>query len=412
MTEPTAPPATTLATDEDPLAGQPIERVVRDGVEYVLLGTAHVSPRSVAAVRALLERESFDAVAVELCPSRARAMRDPDQFAHMDLFQVIRQGKVGMLAASLVLAAFQERLAAQYGIRPGAEMQAAMDGADRLGVPFLLIDREVGITLRRAWRGVGFWQRLGLLGGLLASVFERNHVEEAQIEKLKQGDLLESAFSEFATGSPPLYRALIAERDAYMAARLREEAARRGSRRVLVVVGAGHLKGLCEHLRTQREDPATLLAGLAASPPASRWPKGLAVGLVLMIFLAIALAFRRDADLGLLALRDWVLCTAAGAGLGALVAGAHPLSLLVAMIAAPLKPFRPGVPAGGLSAMVEAWRRKPRVADFHALRADVTHWRGWWRNRVARVLLNFLLVSLGTIAGEYLAGIRILKSLF
>jgi len=114
----------------------------------------------------------------------------------------------------------------------------------------------------------------------------------------------------------------------------------------------------------------------------------------------------------MLALRAWVLYTAIGAGLGALIAGAHPLSLLAAMIVAPLKPFRPGIPSGGVSAMVEVALRKPRVADFHALRDDVTAWRGWWRNRVARVLLNFLLVSLGTIAGEYVAGIRILKSLF
>ena len=204
------------------LADQPIERVQRDGVEYVVLGTAHVSRSSMEAVEALLEHEHFDAVAVELCDSRAQGMRNPEAFKQMDLFQVIRQGKTGMVAASLVLSSFQKRLADQYGIEPGAEMKAAMDGADQRGLPLWLVDREVGTTLKRAWHSVGFWQRFGLLGGMLASVFERENIDEGEIEKLKQGDMLESAFSEFASESEPLYRSLIAERDAYMAARLRD----------------------------------------------------------------------------------------------------------------------------------------------------------------------------------------------
>ena len=206
------------------LEGQPLERIERDGVEYVVLGTAHVSLTSVEAVKALLAQEQFDAIAIELCDSRAQGMRDPEAFKQMDLLQVIRQGKVGMVAASLVLSTFQKRLADQHGIEPGAEMKAAMDGATAQGLPLWLIDREVGTTLRRAWHSVGFWQRFGLMGGLLASVFEREAIDEKEIEKLKEGDMLESAFSEFATESAPLYRSLIAERDAYMAARLREQA--------------------------------------------------------------------------------------------------------------------------------------------------------------------------------------------
>ncbi|WP_109127175.1 TraB/GumN family protein [Dyella sp. C11] len=397
------------------LQDQPIERVTRDGVEYVVLGTAHVSRTSVEAVEALLAHEHFDAVAVELCDSRAQGMRDPDAFKQMDLFQVIRQGKAGMVAASLVLSSFQKRLAEQYGIQPGAEMKAGMDGAEQRALPVWLVDREVGITLRRAWHSVGFWQRFGLMGGLIASVFERQDIEEAEIEKLKQGDMLESAFSEFATNSAPLYRALIAERDAYMAARLREQATQAGfgeGRRVLVVIGAGHLKGLCEQIRTQQGDPAAEAATLAAAPPKAQWPKWLAIGLVLAVFVAIGFAFHRSPSLGTAALRDWVLYTGGFSAIGAIIAGAHPLSVLAAFVAAPIKPFRPGIPSGGISAMVEAWVRRPRVADFETLRDDIGHWRGWWRNRVARTLLNFFLVSFGTIIGEYTAGIHIFKSLF
>jgi len=397
------------------LQGQPIERVQRDNVEYVLLGTAHVSRSSMEAVETLLEYEHFDAVAVELCEGRAQGMRDPDAFKQMDLFKVIRQGKVGMVAASLVLSTFQKRLADQSGIQPGAEMKAAMDGAEQQQMPVWLIDREVGTTLKRAWHSVGVWKRFGLLGGLLASVFEREDIQQSEIEKLKQGDMLESAFSEFASESESLFEALIGERDRFMAARLREEAARTASedpRRVLVVIGAGHLKGLAELLRTSHDDPSVTVSDLAQSPPKARWPKWLAAGLVLLVFAAIAYAFHRNAALGAQALQSWVLFTGGFAALGALAAGGHPLSILAAFIAAPIKPFRPGIPAGGISAMVEAWIRRPRVADFDSLRDDIVHWSGWWKNRVARTLLNFFLVSLGTIIGEYSAGIHIFKSIF
>lgn len=399
------------------LVGQPVEHVQRDGVDYVLLGTAHVSRSSMEAVEALLAHEHFDAVAVELCTGRAQGLRDPDAFKQMDLFQVIRQGKAGMVAASLVLSTFQKRLADQSGILPGAEMKAAMDGADARGLPLWLIDREVGTTLKRAWRSVGLWQRFGLLGGLLASMFERENIAQEDVEKLKQSDLLETAFSEFASGSKPLYESLIGERDAFMAARLREEAALGASgssgepRRVLVVIGAGHLKGLSTLLREQQGEPALKVAELAQVPPKARWPKWLAAGLVLLVFAAIAWAFHRNAALGTQALTAWVLFTGGFAALGALAAGGHPLSIVAAFIAAPIKPFRPGIPAGGISAMVEAWVRRPRVVDFDSLRDDIVHWTGWWKNRVARTLLNFILVSVGTLIGEYSAGIQILKSL-
>ena len=398
------------------LQDQPVERVIRGGVEYVVLGTAHVSRSSMEAVEAMLAHESFDAVAVELCESRAQGMRDPEAFKQMDMFKVIREGKAGMVAASLVLSTFQKRLADQSGIQPGAEMKAAMDGAEQRQLPLWLIDREVGTTLKRAWRSVGFWQRFGLLGGLLASVFEREQIEQVEIEKLKQGDLLESAFSEFASESKPLYDSLIGERDAFMAARLRQESARSSTsdtpaRRVLVVIGAGHLKGLGEQLRAQQDDPSAKVTELATTPPKARWPKWLAVALVLLVFAAIAYAFHRNTALGAQALRDWVLFTGGFAALGALAAGGHPLSIVAAFIAAPIKPFRPGIPAGGISAMAEAWVRRPRVVDFDTLRDDIVHWSGWWKNRVARTLLNFFLVSMGTIIGEYSAGIHIFKSL-
>lgn len=401
----------THAPAGDALAGQPIARVRRGEIEYVLLGTAHVSRVSADAVRAMLQREAFDAVAVELCEPRYQSIRDPEAFRRLDLFQVIRQGKVGLVAANLALSAFQRRLAEQFGIEPGAEMKAAIDGADERGLPVWLVDREIGVTLKRAYHSVGFLDRLSIVGGLGASVLSREDVSEDEIEKLKRGDLLGSMFNEFARESPPLYDALIGERDRYMTARLREQAAAGEARRVLVVIGAGHLAGIERELANQNEVPRPLVDKLSQVPPPPRWPKWLAFGVFVVIAGAIGFAFTRGARAGTDALLAWTLFTGGGAALGAIAAAAHPLSAIAAFIAAPLKPFRPGVPASAFSAGVEAWLRKPRVADFDSLRDDVAHWTGWWKNRIARTLLNFMFVTLGTIVGEYLAGFHIIKNL-
>ena len=398
------------------LAAQPIARVNRDGVEYVLLGTAHVSRASVEAVREILELEQFDAVAIELCEPRYKSMRDPESFRNLDLFQIIRQGKAGLVAANLALSAFQRRLAEQFGIEPGAEMKAAIDGAEAKDLPIWLIDREVGITLKRAIRSVTFFERLGIIGGLAGSLITREEVEESEIEKLKEGDMLGSMFSEFAKESPPLFEALIAERDRYMTARLREQSAdaqRDGKpvSKVLAVIGAGHLAGMREAIDIQTGDPAPMQKALSDLPPGSPWPKRVGFAIFAIIAVAIAVLFYRGADSGTDALWTWVLCTGIGAALGAFAGGGHPLSALAGFIAAPLKPFRPGVPAGAASAAVEVWIHRPRVADFDSLRDDVIHWTGWWKNRISRTLLVFVLTNLGMMFGVWVAGFRIIKSL-
>lgn len=400
------------ATEARPAAAdQPIASITRDGIAYTVLGTAHVSRVSVDAVRELLQTQQFDAVAVELDESRHRALCDPESWRNMDLLQVIRSGRAGVVAANLALSAYQRRLAEQFGIEPGAEMKAAVEGAAEKRIPVWLIDRDVGVTLRRAYRSVRLRDRLAIMSGLIASIFERSEIDEAEIEKLKHGDMLQNAFTEFARQSEPLYRALIAERDTYMAARLREEGAGGSARRVLAVVGAGHLAGIERELGAQQDAPADVVSLLRTPPPPSPWPKWIGLGVLALIIAAIAFAFTRGVNLGALALRDWILFTGCFAALGALLGGAHVLSIITAFVIAPLKPFRPLVPSGAFSAGVELWLHRPRVADFEALRDDVLEWRGWWKNRVSRTLLVFMFTNFGMIIGEYLAGIRILNRL-
>jgi pheromone shutdown-related protein TraB len=401
--------ALTKETEEKARVAQPTRVVTVGETRYTLLGTAHVSRASADEVRRLIDSGDFDAVAVELCGSRHAALTQPERWAKLDLFKAIKEGKAGTIAASLALGAFQQRLADQLGIRPGEEMRVALSAAAEKSLPVLLIDRDVGVTLKRVYRGVPWWQRFALMGGLLGSLLSREKVSEEEIEKLKEGDMLESAFAEFAESSSAIYGPLIAERDRFMAIRLHEETAKKPYRHVLVVIGAGHLKGLAEAL--QRPTEPSERAGLEAVPPPSPWLRFWPWLVVALVLTGFAIGFSRSPELGLQLLRDWVVINGSLAALGAIIATAHPLTVLGVFLAAPLTSLNPFVGAGFVAAGIELWLRRPQVGDFGTLRQDVTQLKGWWQNRVARTLLIFFLATLGSALGTYIAGFRILDRL-
>lgn len=393
------------------LFDQPHEIVERDGVRYTLLGTAHVSRASIEAVEKAIGTGTYDTVAVELDDNRLRALTEPDMLHKLDLFQILREGKTGLVAANLALAAYQRRLAEQLGVEPGAELKAAAVGARDRGLELAVIDRDVGTTLRRAWNKLGFWGRSKLMAGLAGSLFVDEKVGEEEIERLKEGDLLESSFGDFATQTPELFEAVIAERDRFMAAKLRQLAATPGPREVLAVVGAGHLKGLANHLRTDTAAPSEMLVELNSLPQKSSIPW---LTILLAVFLVGGFAWgihKGGLEVGGELILRWVLITGAGGALGCLAAGGHPLSIIAAFIASPLTPLHPALSSGMVSAGVEAWVRKPTYVDFLSLRTDTSQVSGWWRNRVARVFVNFILTNTGTAIAVWIAGAAVIHKL-
>lgn len=401
-------------TDSQPTetTGGPRKILQKYATEYTLLGTAHVSRASADEVRELIRSGAFDAVAIELCPGRFNSLMDPDALAKLDLFQVIKQGKAGLVAANLALGAFQQRVAEESGIAPGAEMKAAVEEARALNLPLLVIDRDVGVTLKRVYRSVPWWQRATLISGLMASLVSKEKISADEIEKLKQGDVLEATFSEFAAESELLFQPLITERDHYMALRLAEENGDSRYKKVLVVVGAGHLKGLSENLSGHLPpNPREQLAILEAVPPGSKWIKRLPWIIAALIVLGFVIGFSRNTGLGMQLVLDWLLINFVLGGLGALVAGAHPLTILAAASSSPFTSLNPTISAGFVAAGVELWLRKPKVADFSSLRTDTTSIKGWWRNRVSRTLLVFIFTTLGSAAGTYVGGFRIFGQL-
>jgi len=393
--------------DPSPPAAEPVRELVWRDCRITLLGTAHVSAASTEAARALAAEPEYQALAVELCASRHQALTDPDALGRLDLLQVLRRGQAPMVIATLALGAFQQRVAERAGIEPGAELRALVDAAEASGRPLLLLDREIGITLRRSYRAVPFWQRLNLIGGLLGSVLSRAEVDPAEIERLKQGDVLDSAFSEFAAEVGDLYRPLIDERDRYMAARLRAEIEAHGYRRLLAVVGAGHLAGVTRYLAEETEPPQAVLAALDDLPPRARWWRHWPWLITALVLLGFAIGFYRSPALGWSLVADWVLINGSLSALGALLAAAHPYTIIAAFVAAPLTSLNPTVGAGMVTGAVELLMRRPTVADFGSLRHMAAHPGGWWRNRITRVLLVFLFSTLGSAVGTWVAGFRI-----
>jgi pheromone shutdown-related protein TraB len=392
-------------------AEQPVREITRDGVNYCLLGTAHVSRTSVEAVIKMANSGEFDAIAVELCPARHHALTQQAQWKDMDLFRIIREKKAGLVMANLALGAYQRRIAEQFGIEPGAELKAAADAAESHDLPLQLIDRDLATTLKRSYRAVPWYKRMMMTTGLILSTVSSDEIDEEQIEKLKEGDILESTFTEFAEQSPELYVALIGERDRFMAARLRQENEDNQGKRVLVVVGAGHLEGLAKYLETDQVAPQTEVDQLSQLPKPKRWPKFIPWIIAAAVLGGFWLGFSRSPELGWSLVSMWVLINGGLAALGALIARAHPLTILSAMVAAPLTSLNPAVAAGMITGLVESILRKPKISDLENLRQDSTTLKGWFKNPATRILLVFFFSNLGSAIGTWVAGFQIVEAL-
>ncbi|MCU7936672.1 MAG: TraB/GumN family protein [Candidatus Thiodiazotropha sp. (ex Dulcina madagascariensis)] len=390
---------------------EPQREVLLGDSRITLLGTAHVSRSSAEKVKELLQSGDYDAVAVELCPSRYNALINPDALAQMDLLKVVKQGRVLMVMASLALGAYQQRLADQFGIAPGEEQREAIRIAQASHRPLLLIDREISTTLKRVAGNLSWWKRFGLFAGLLGGILSKEEVTEEEIEHLKEGDILETTFAEFAEDRQDLYIPLIDERDRYMAARLLEEIESQGHENLLAVVGAGHMNGIAGYLQQPQSSPGEVIRQLDREPEPSRWPKIIPWLIVVLVLSGFLVGFQRNPSLGWELVTDWVLINGGLSALGALLAAAHPLTVVTAFIAAPLTSLNPAVGAGMVTALAELFLRKPTVADFARLRNDTTTFKGWWKNRVSRTLLVFLFSTLGSAMGTYIAGFRIFDRL-
>lgn len=406
------PPPSPGGESGEPIAiprREPMVRLELDGVELVLLGTAHVSQASVGLVREVIAAERPDRVCLELDPQRLEALQSRGRWAELDLRQVIRKRQLSNLLLSLLLTSWQRRLGAALGVEPGAELLAGAEEADRLGIPVELVDRDVRITVRRAAAAMGFWGRIKLLSELLVSLLDPGEASAEEIEKLKDGDVLSSLLAELGERHPGLQRVLIAERDQWLATRILEVCAAQGSGRVVAVVGAGHLAGMQSEIASRsRAD----LERLGSSPPPGKAARIVGWSIPVLVGGSLAwIASTRGADAFAEHALFWILANGIPAAIGALIALAHPLTILAAFVAAPITSLSPLIGAGYVTAFVEAWLRPPRVRELVAVADDAGTPRAWWSNRVLRILLAFILPSLGSVIGTFVGGADLLAGL-
>lgn len=376
----------------DEISNNDVTIITVAGRRIHLVGTAHVSAESVELVRRTIEEVRPEAVAVELCAARLQALRDPERWKQMDLWSVIRQGRSTVLFAQLLLVGYQKRLGRKLGVTPGAEMIEAVNSAERIGAAVVLADRDIKTTLQRLKGSLSFWGYINLLGGFLTALFdpEQREVTKEEIESLKQRDSLEAALTEFSSKYPQITSVLISERDRYLAEKIR--CAPGGS--VVAVVGAGHIPGIVRHIETPSD-----LGELDTLPRPSPAAKAASWGIPLLVIALIGYGFfAGGAQHGLELASVWVWVTGTSAAIGALLAGAHPLTIAGAFLSAPITTLHPLIGSGMVAGLIEIALRRPRVSDLESVSEDLGSLRGFWRNRVTRVLLVVILTSLcGTL---------------
>lgn len=428
---------------------------------FYLLGTAHVSADSVRDVEAAIDPAVIDAVVVEIDDQRYRTVVEGRDWAQLDVFQIIRRKQAFLLLGNLVLASFQRRIGGGTGVEPGAEMIAATHRAREAGIPVIFGDRPIQATLRRAWAKTGLWGRSKLLASMIASVVSREEVTEEDLARMREQSELDAMLAELADYLPAVKKVLIDERDAYMAQKIVDAP----GQRILAVVGAGHVPGMVRWIQqiagpagrgamepaaaevTEAATPATESAvatpmdtapaaevteaatpkSVKPTPVASsrrprtqrhtvdiaeleRIPPPTAVARALPWVIPIVVVsligwgfFRGGVEGGLQGLYRWIVVNGTLSAIGALVAAAHPLTIIAAFVGAPITSMNPTIGVGFVTGLIEAFLRKPRVADLQRLNDDIVSIRGFYRNRLTRILLVFFFSSLGSSIGTFIA---------
>jgi pheromone shutdown-related protein TraB len=327
--------------------------------EIRIVGTAHVSKESVLEVREAIGEFSPDVVAVELDAGRYAGLKKQAQEASVE--SVLEAKTFTQLLVQWILAYLQRKIGLDVGVEPGAEMKAAIEEAEARGIRVGLIDRDIRITLRRFWQSLSFIEKIKMFYALAVSVVSIDE-QEIDVEELKKQDVIALAMEEFRKFSPNGARALIDERDAYLAHNIRKLSLEH--ERVLVVIGAGHVAGVNQFLA----DPSALPPLESLTTEVKSRPWGLIFGAVvtfLFIFLLVAIVFSGiGIEVLITALLYWVLIHGVLTAVFTLIARGHPLSALTGFAVSWFTALNPLIAAGWFSAIVEAKIRKPGPGDF------------------------------------------------
>ncbi len=378
----------------------------KNGREFIIVGTAHISRQSADLVKEVISNEKPDTVCIELDEKRYKALAEKKRWESLDLKTIIRQKQLSTLLVNLVLSSYQKKLGEKLGVTPGTELLEAANTANELNLPIELCDREVRISLRRAWHSMSFWQKLKFLTGGLAGIFEKQELTEEKLAELRSKDVLSEMMDELGKAMPVLKKVIIDERDEYLAQKIQEA---KGNK-IVSVVGAGHVNGIVKVIEENRKID---LKKIEIIPPASPVAKIIGWGIPTIIIASIIyIGYSKGlAEAGDNALY-WILANGIPSGIGAIIALAHPVTILVSFLAAPFTSLTPVIGAGYVAAFVQVYFQPPVVKEFQTVASDVSKFAKWWSNKLLKVLLVFILTSLGSLIGTYVGFFEIVSNVF
>lgn len=365
-----------------------------------IIGTAHISGDSVKEIDEVIDEINPDRICIELDESRFKTVSENRRWEDMNIVKVLREKKGFLLLANLVLSSFQRRMGSDVGVNPGADMKEAVALSQTRNIPFSLIDREIQVTLQRAWRISSFWKKMKLLSALLGSAFTREKISDEDIENMKEKTALDGMMDELAEYLPSVKTVLIDERDFYLAAKIYEA----DGRNLIAVVGAGHVPGILKNLELFEAGEKPTDVSSVDFVPEKRFSEKavpwILPGIIIAVFIGgFFIAGTREQTLEKLI--QWILISGSLAAIGSVLALAHPLTVLLSFVTAPITTLNPFIGVGMVTGLSEAVLRKPRVGDFNRLNDDIASLKGFYRNRVTRIFLVFLLSSIGASVGTF-----------
>ena len=378
-----------------------VRKIEIDGKEIILVGTAHISKESVDEVEKLIRDENPGRVCIEIDAARFKQMREGQNWSSLNIGKVLKNGQGFMMLASLVLSAYQRRLGMDVGTTQGREMMIAADICDELDIPYSFSDRDIQTTLRRAWAKSSFFQKMKMLGALIGSAFTNEKLSEEELENLKNKSALETMMDELADYLPAVKEVFIDERDQFLATNIFLE----NEDKVLAVVGAGHMNGIVEWIKAlENKEKKADLQEVSVVPPSNKWVSKLPWLITVAVVALIASGFiRSGAQQGLQMLLVWILANGTLSAIGSIIAMAHPLTIVISFAAAPFTSMNPTIGVGIVTGIIQAWVKKPRVEDLENLNNDITSIKGFYKNRLTKVLLVFFFSSIGSSIGTFVA---------
>lgn len=372
-----------------------VHRLEYNGKEIIILGTAHVSQKSVDLVRDTIEEEKPDTVCVELCDSRFQALTQKQKWQDTNLLKVIKEKKAPLLLAQFLLASIQRKIGKKLGIKPGEEMAQAIKSAEMAGSKIHLADRDIRTTLARAWKSITFWEKMKLMAQFVASSFGADEISEEEVEELKNKDMLETLLAEIGESQPRLKKRLIDERDEYLTEKIRTAP----GEKIVAVVGAGHVPGIKAGWNNDID-----MAELEKMPPKGKTGPVLKWGIpIAIVALIVAGFYMAGAEEGKDMIIFWIVANMVLAGTGALIALAHPITIIAAAVASPITSLNPMIAAGWVAGVVQIFISKPKVRDFESLPDDITSIKGFWQNKITKILLVVVLTNLGSSSGAFVS---------